>query len=219
MKHVFQTNKSFDEVKNVVLKFIKEYLENENHQVKFYKHPLGFFYTRIIQEKDVQIRLHIWTKNYQIKEDLFIHDHYYDLKSWVLCGEIEDFTYKLKKSEDNSSLAKYVGSYSESENYRYLKLTNEYYTIISKTSKIITSGNLYSIDKSKFHSNKIHFKNSNITSTLVYTFNPNKNHEPVVLGLKRIERIVEEAPILIPHEDMKSILNQLLNEIEKSNYS
>ncbi|KIC00762.1 hypothetical protein OA88_17745 [Flavobacterium sp. JRM] len=206
-------NSTFQEILNIVKPIIEEYIQSNNSNLIFYKHPLGFYYARLYESDKVQIRLHIWQKNFTLKEDLYIHDHYYDLNSWILSGKIVDYIYEISDSKSKGEYVKYVGSYNKNENNRVLKKTNEYYNILNISERYLNRGDKYSIKKNQFHSNKITFEDYTITSTLVYTHNPNLLHSPTVLGKTQMEQIIEDKPLVISYLETQKILTELLKEL------
>lgn len=190
---------------------------NQNKWInEFYRHPLGFFYCRLAERKDRQIRLHIWEKDYQIKDDLFIHDHYYDLYSWVLCGKILDFSYKVSPLKKSGIYSKFVSGYVDSENNRMLKRTDEFQQVKKIAERTILKGDKYSIPKGSYHSNKIFFDSSEVTVTLVFTNNHKENHSPNVIGLYENEIYLEDIPIPIPNEKILSLIKVCVSEIFES---
>lgn len=208
------TSKStYEEVRDFVLSFFIDFLINENYEKKFHLHPLGFYYSRIFNSENEQLRIHIWNKNYKQKDDLYIHDHYYDLNSWILLGKIKDTLYDVSIKENCGELILYQGSYNDDENYRYLNPSNLFCNILNKEERIFSKGESYFIKKNQYHSNEIIFENSEYTCTLVLTQNPNIIHSPNVLGKLKQDKIIEEVPTLIEYTDMKLIIDSIINKI------
>ena len=185
----------------------------ELNDVKFYLHPLGFIYSRLYSSENEQLRIHIWLKNYKRKEDFYIHDHYYDLSSWILLGDIKDLLYDITVKNSNGEFIIYEGSYNENENYRYLKPSNSFCNILKIEERYFTKGDKYFIEKSKYHSNEIIFKNSDYACTLVLTQNPNKIHSPKVLSKIKQGEIIEESPTLMSYNEMKLIIESIIIEL------
>lgn len=173
-------------------------------------HPLGFIYSRIYSSENEQLRIHIWPKNYKRKEDFYIHDHYYDLSSWILLGEIKDLLYDISVKKNNGEFIIYEGSYNGNENYRYLKPSSSFCNILNIEERYFTKGDKYFIEKSKYHSNEIIFKNSDYACTLVLTQNPNKIHSPKVLSKIKQSEIIEETPTLMSYKEMKLIIESII---------
>jgi len=213
MNKIITDISSYQEVRDFVVSFINEYSEIENTNTKFYLHPLGFIYSRLFNLNDKQIRLHIWHKSYKTKKDLYIHDHYYDLNSWILCGKIKDYLYEISKSTNKGEFILYEGSYEDNENYRYLRPSKFYCDIINTEERIFSKSDSYYINKGKYHSNEIIFEDSDYTCTLVITQNPNSVHSPNVLGRLKQDKIIEEKPKIILYKDMREILENILNKI------
>lgn len=204
------SNSTYEEVKYFLNFFFNEYLVKEINDIKFYLHPLGFIYSRIYSSENEQLRIHIWPKNYKRKEDFYIHDHYYDLSSWILLGEIKDLLYDISVKKNNGEFIIYEGSYNGNENYRYLKPSSSFCNILNIEERYFTKGDKYFIEKSKYHSNEIIFKNSDYACTLVLTQNPNKIHSPKVLSKIKQSEIIEETPTLMSYKEMKLIIESII---------
>ncbi|WP_448138441.1 hypothetical protein [Sphingobacterium siyangense] len=210
MSITITASSTFAEVRNFINTFLNEYLSREGNEIEFYLHPLGFIYSRIFTSENEQLRIHIWPKNYSKKDDLYIHDHYYDLNSWILLGEIKDLLYDVSVTTNTGKFIVYEGSYNDNENYRYLKPSNLFCNIIKIKERLFTKGDKYFIEKSKYHSNEIMFKDSDYTCTLVLTQNPNRVHSPKVLGKVKKHEIIEELPTLMSYIDMKLIIESII---------
>ncbi|WP_291064260.1 hypothetical protein [Empedobacter sp. UBA3239] len=206
-------NSTYTEVKHFITSFFNEYLKIEMQDVKFYLHPLGFIYSRLYSSENEQLRIHIWLKDYKKKNDFYIHDHYYDLNSWILLGEIKDLLYDISEKENSGEFIIYEGSYNENENYRYLKPSNLFCDILKTEERYFTKGDKYFIQKRKYHSNEIMFNDSDYACTLVLTQNPNKIHSPKVLSKIKKSEIIEETPSLISYSDMKLIIETLSSKL------
>lgn len=210
--NVINQNKSYEDVINCVKNIFEEILR-DRWDSKFYLHPLGFYYCRIAERQGNQIRLHIWEANYSMKKDLFIHDHYYDLCSWILVGKILDYTYSVLPAKGQSAYTKFISDYINNENNRTLNRTDEFQNIEQKGERILRKGEKYFINKETYHSNKVLFDESQITATLVYTFNHSENHSPKVIGLSVNEYYLEDNPLPISENKIKEIIEIVKKEI------
>jgi|GEM_PF-1341599 len=208
-------HKTVDEIMLVAKDIFALILETGLWQDQFFLHPLGFYYCRLFADDDHQIRLHIWEPNYPVKKDLFIHDHFYDLCSWVLCGKILDYTYSVEATDKISKYTMFTSSYLTDKNVRTLARTNAYHTVNKIEEKIIEKNNKYVIPRDTFHSNIILFEESDLTVTFIFTYNHKKNHSPNVIGLSSNEMYFETDPINISPSKVKILVEKAIGNIWK----
>ena len=142
-------------------------------------HPLGFIYSKLHEfENSEVIRIHVWNSISKIQEPLMnIHNHFYDVNSFVYCGTISNELYELSIASEPTH-AIYSGSYIN-ENTRILTKTELYKHLILRQRNLISKGNLYSIEKSEIHSGDN--VNNETTITIVFSANPG-NPTPLVFG-------------------------------------
>jgi len=57
-------------------------------------HPLGFLNIKIKYDREV-VRLHIWNTKTQSRNSNLIHNHHWDLHSYVICGTLRNITYQI----------------------------------------------------------------------------------------------------------------------------
>jgi hypothetical protein len=170
------------EANAVVKKIFRSMLLEGQWKDEFYLHPLGFYYCRLFSGPSEQIRLHIWQQGYIKKDDLFIHDHYYDLCSWVLCGAIRDFAYSVTPSAVPTEHVLYKSGYGADPNIRTIEATSEYRSVAIKKERLLVAPKKYFISRDTFHSNEIKFDQAELTVTLVYGFNYKEEHRPNIIG-------------------------------------
>ena len=207
-------NKTIDEVLNLAKEIFDSILNQEKWSNDFFLHPLGFHYCRLFHNDKHQIRLHIWEPNYPAKEDLYIHDHFYDLCSWVLCGKIKDYTYEVKPTDKKSDYCMFSSSYRTDKNVRTIAKTENFLSVKMKEERIIGRNEKYIIPRDTFHSNKILFDESDLTTTFVYTFNHKDNHSPNVVGLSKNGIYAESDPVRISPEKVKELIRKTKFNIE-----
>jgi hypothetical protein len=148
-----------------------------NNDTCFVWHPLGFVMATLIDEGENKIRLHLWPNSFQNaqKPTWLIHDHLFDLVSWVLSGSIENIEYKKRTSPFSHQL--YSVSY-EAGGSKLTKLNSfvslevdKKHSINERESYIIKSGILHqSISIS-----------SNTTVTVCHSRNV-REESPLVVG-------------------------------------
>lgn len=67
-------------------------------------HPLNFVAMRISDEKGTSLRLHLWDQRFRFGQESFeIHDHSFDLDSYVVQGSVEQVTYEIEPDDDGDS--------------------------------------------------------------------------------------------------------------------
>lgn len=213
--HRIDQNNKIDDVLNLVDEIFDSILNHEMWINDFFIHPLGFYYCRLYFSDEHQIRLHIWEPNYNIKKDLYIHDHFYDLCSWVLCGKIHDYTYDIKQTTEKSDYCMFTSSYKIDKNVRVLEKTENYLLVKIINERIIQTNEKYLITKDTFHSNKILFEESDLTATFVYTFNHKDNHTPNVVGFIMNEIYDENDPVRISPKKVKELILKTKTNIER----
>jgi hypothetical protein len=142
-------------------------------------HPLGFIYARIHEfSNNETFRIHMWNNQSKIQEPIMnIHNHFYDVNSYVLCGMVFNELYEVT-NDNHPTHSVYSGSYIDDKT-RVLSKTemNKNLAIIER--QIISEGSLYSIVKKEIHSGGN--VNDELTITIVFSENPG-NPEPLVFG-------------------------------------
>jgi len=115
----------------------------------FRAHPLGFISCTFITEGAFNARLHIWPVNEKIiqDEDIQIHDHIFDFRSWVLTGQIQNT--ELSISSDGEPFAMYSTSYDQ--NKSTLKKLDKSIRIKPTKTTRHSAGSTYSIKAGQLH--------------------------------------------------------------------
>lgn len=162
--------------KNITIPFILN--EIERLKLKFIWHPLGFIMSTYLQENNKKIRIHIWPKNYSKTQlpNWNIHNHIFDLTSWVLEGEILNIEYDLEYI-NNSNNCIYEVTYNSK--HSILKKTNNKIKMTEKNKTINVKGNTYSLKSNIFHSSIL--KGNKSALTLVLSVETD-NKCPLVVG-------------------------------------
>ncbi|MDC0713096.1 hypothetical protein POL68_31830 [Stigmatella sp. ncwal1] len=89
-------------------------LEHPELQPFFFKNPLGFFTFYLFLAKDIpdRIRMHIWPQGKRLMQDeqLQIHNHRTQFRSWIVSGSLvdENFEVNVVESKTANSLYKIV---------------------------------------------------------------------------------------------------------------
>ncbi len=209
---IINEEKSFSEIIPSVIELLKEVsLKTDNFT--FSLHPLGFYYCRLLETDTNQIRLHIWEKGYKQKQDLFIHDHYYDLCSWIILGKIEDINYTVTKSDQREKYSRFIASYGNDENSRQIERTDEYLKVVEIDRRIIVAGQKYFIQRDTFHSNNIIFEETEFTVTIAFAYNYKTAHEPNVIGFAENQIHKVEELINVSSENIKFIIDKIIADL------
>lgn len=157
-------------------------------------HPLGFIYYKMYEfSNNETFRIHIWNGQSKIQEPIMdIHNHFYDVNSYVLSGLLFNDLYEITKEKEPTHCV-YSGSYVN-ESTRILTKTELEKNLSPLGRQIINKDNLYSIKKSEIHSGGN--LNDEITITIVFSENPG-NPEPLVFGpLKGQEKYIYESNLV-----------------------
>lgn len=216
------------------LNFIIDSLKNKSIDTDFYKiliniiesiihkenlfglwHPLGFIIITLQDwYRDERLRIHIWPaslRKYNNNKN-WIHNHEYNITSLVLIGKIINNKYNFYFSEEEQQYPLYNvlhnGTNSDLVN------THKFCNIKFSTCEEIFSGQIYSIDKTEFHSSDTSLEE--ITCTLV--LNKNKQtSSPNIVG----EADYNQEKFIYKREFcdqnyLKSLLKKILVELKKN---
>lgn len=169
--------KNVTKIKNNINHIFNNLLNTDFLEQNLRYHPLGFIYCRLHEfENKENIRLHIWNKFSDIQSSsMDKHNHFYDVNSYVVKGQIINTLYALKEDED-VNYYQYKGSYINSDK-RILTKTNIGNKLIKISSTIINCGEFYRIPKEHIHSGGAIGESITIT----YSENPD-NPTPLIFG-------------------------------------
>ncbi|MEL0651529.1 hypothetical protein V6246_08855 [Algibacter sp. TI.3.09] len=167
-------NKDTNKIHNACKEII-----NKINEIVLLKHPLGFYYSELYKySDDAKIRIHIWPDNREsIQDKLNIHNHYYNITSYVYMGNIKNILFN-SFNEEPYTHALYEGTYEE-KNTRILNRTDSKFNLNIISEEVIEQGNIYEIKKSEIHIGKV--EKQTFTITLIFTENPN-NSNPKIYG-------------------------------------
>ncbi len=115
----------------------------------FIWHPLGFILCKLSEEGEKKIRLHIWPNNNDRmqKPAWLIHDHLFNLKSWVVAGRIENIEYSVEEGTPNFRV--YHARYEEDSSVLYR--TDKKIFITEKIKYLVSAGERYSVPSGMLH--------------------------------------------------------------------
>jgi hypothetical protein len=150
-----------------LLKETRRYLSNYLAELSIQIHPLGFYAIKLGQpEKGINIRLHIWNNKLQPQSmELMVHNHIFDMKSFVLKGEIFNKEYELMNAEVCSNENQFYKVQYENNQSSLIKL--ETTGDLIETKKIaVKEGSSYVVSAGVFHESIV---TCEYTATILFT--------------------------------------------------
>lgn len=143
----------------------------------FVWHPLGFVVCKFFEGGGRKLRMHLWSnaKHKTQQPAWMIHDHLFDLKSWVLSGQIENVEYEAVNTASKFRI--YGASYENGKSV--LDRTESSVDVIEKKREIIVAGNTYLVPAGVLHESRS-LKNG--TSVTVCETIDKLNRNPAVIG-------------------------------------
>lgn len=158
-----------------LIKFIRN---EKSEKIQFRYHPLGFIYARLHEYSNRDIlRIHIWSEHSMSQKPLMdIHNHYYNVNSFVLSGSISNTRYRLIESDEYTHSI-FKGTYKENDR-RVLTRTDKRKTLQLVDTEIIDEGTFYRISKDEIHSGAAQ---SGFAVTVVFNDEAG-NPNPLVFG-------------------------------------
>lgn len=147
------------------------------NNIPFVWHPLGFVMATLMSEGKEKIRLHLWPTQFQKvqKPTWLIHDHFFDLVSWVLCGEIKNIEYKKSNLEATHEL--YSVTYDS--NGSILTKLDLGISLNIQSEEIIQESGSYAIKSGILHQSISNSENT--TVTVCHTIDV-RGESPLVVG-------------------------------------
>ncbi|WED78000.1 hypothetical protein [Aeromonas allosaccharophila] len=172
--------------------------------IKFSWHPLGFVMATLLDEGSEKVRIHLWSKSFDKaqKPTWLVHDHKFDLTSWVLSGTIKNIEYKNSASSKTHQL--YSVTYNSTGSI-LTKLDEVHDLKIEKTQEI-SSGEKYKIEAGIFHQSISMSKNT--TVTICHTVDKN-SHTPLVIGELDGKRSYYYQRSLVHIDDLQKIISEI----------
>jgi len=113
-------------------------------------HPLGFLMAKVLEEPPLTLRVHIWPKYGGREQDPAwpIHDHIFDMKSWIIKGRLKNVLYR--ESENLPNFQMYLASYEGNESV--LNRTGLSLALQKEGETAYEAGQFYTVDAGVFHS-------------------------------------------------------------------
>jgi len=143
----------------------------------FKRHPLGFLSCTLLSEGSRRLRLHYWPVGgaFQQSADCQIHDHLFDLNSWVLEGLIENIEYKTSLTGDEHAL--YEASYNGDTSV--LKKTKATLRLEAARRQSFRAGERYSVAAGVLHQT---VRRGDKPATTVLVTDDRSRSAPLVVG-------------------------------------
>ncbi len=130
-----------------------------------HRHPLGFRVARLIADDSAALRLHIWPQSSRSAQPGFdIHDHAFDLASFVLLGELRQAVYEIATSRPATHAVYEVG-YDKTGSV--LRKSETAVAISPKEKRLLHAGETYSLPAGEFH--ELDRASAQCAATLVLT--------------------------------------------------
>ncbi|MBT8124761.1 MAG: hypothetical protein KJO81_08055 [Gammaproteobacteria bacterium] len=172
---------------------------------KFTWHPLGFIFCRLSIEGNRKIRLHIWPKNKGKvqKPSWMIHNHLFDLKSWVIKGQILNIEYKAYADNDGE-FTFYTACYKGEKSI--IERTDEIIGLEEIRRFLVNVGENYQIPAGRLHESiAVH---DSISITICETIDKS-DKPPLVVG----RNIGEQLFTYLRSDVADSVINEIINEL------
>ena len=171
---------------------------------KFVWHPLGFILCNLFEEGERKIRLHIWPNNNDRmqKPAWLIHDHLFNLKSWVIAGKIENTAYLVTKGSPNCRI--YNARYEKGSSVLYR--TDRKICIAEDVKSLLSAGEQYNVPSGVLHQS---VSVSEMTSVTVCETIDQPNVSPIIAGdIDGADRYSYTRAI-VDETDLRVITNQI----------
>ena len=171
---------------------------------KFVWHPLGFIMCKLSDEGTRKIRLHIWPGNKRKIQNpaWLIHDHLFDLKSWVLVGKIQNQEFEPLYSEPSKRI--YFASYKGEKSV--LERSDKTVSLVERKVEIIRAGQIYGISAGVFH--KSSTVNDCTAITVCETIDK-LNRKPMVIGENDGKEMYTYTRSMVTKEDLLNFIKEI----------
>jgi hypothetical protein len=154
-----------EELRACGLRLVGHLLSAHPAGIDIQSHPLGFGCINVGDIPAGSVRLHIWSKELFVAQTptLPIHNHIWDLFSYVLTGGVKNRMYSVAAGEKNSKYMLYRVSYDKE--FSVLRPTDSFVNCRKISESNISEGRNYRIACENFHST-VPLRDS-LTATLV----------------------------------------------------
>ncbi|MBU3007816.1 hypothetical protein [Cobetia amphilecti] len=172
-----------------------------SNNLQFSWHPLGFAVCKLLTEGNISLRVHLWPNhtNYQQLPYFPIHDHLFELKSWVLSGAIENYEYNIDCDGDEYSI--YDVSYNDK--ISTVKKSEHRCSLALVNRAVFFEGSSYNVSARTFH------KSSSVYDGVSLTVCQTENMAttpPRVLGYKNGGAQYSYNRIIVEQSEIKRLI-------------
>lgn len=188
---------------------LRIYFNNYRDGIYFQKHPLGFKYFKLGNiSATEELRLHLWTKtNENHDDDLQIHDHSFNFKSFVVFGLVENHLYKPIYEKDAVGFIYDVKFRNEKSR---LLINSSKQKLVDIKSEKLTTGNFYNINSNEFH------KTENLLEpslTLIKITKP-QNKVARVFSPKKLSKLSKFKREFFSEQENEMLIDEVINLIQ-----
>ncbi len=169
-------------------------------------HPTGFVVLRLYDDEQGTLRLHLWPPGPREHGEPCwpVHDHVWDLRSHVLCGEVESHAYAVS-DDDAGDATLYAVDYGAGRS-SCMRRSERRVSVRGLAPRRIAAGERYEVAAGAFHAS--HVGAAELTATLAATRISERSHPWVVGALEGPAVVPVERPVAAP-EQVVEILEQL----------
>lgn len=194
-------------------------IENLLRQIQDHKsdyspmwHALGFVHCKLYESTKGTLRLHIWPANARSSQEQRdkVHDHIFDLKSLILCGQVKNRTYQLGSPTNCQSASHQIVEVKYSQSGSTLAPTHKYVSPSLKDEFTTTKGHYYTVERGEFHESVVCAKT--LTSTLVVTYN-HSNSQPAALSSTQVKADVNRERVPYGSNEWSQLIKRVLKEM------
>ncbi|HEL4244407.1 hypothetical protein I5U23_09855 [Stenotrophomonas maltophilia] len=195
------------------LEALKEAL-SASHQLTPNWHALGFIHCKLFESEAGTLRLHIWPPNERspLEQKSKIHDHIFDLKSLVLCGQITNVLHTESDRIETPSKAFELHYVEYNRQGSRLIASGKEVFAAEKIRSEIKKGNTYQIQKGMLHDSQVSI--DELTATIVATYG-HVQERPRMLGTPGETPPKKRELVAFPTIDWENLIQKVIDELRK----
>lgn len=193
---------------------LQELFDKVIHQkkegVKITLHPNGFLQLPLesTDKRNSNLQLHIWNNTLERRgaKQFEIHDHAFDIESYVVMGSLKDITYSVSENPSGEYMT------FQSDGSGQMNSVNKKVSLNIKNDRTIKEGETYIIKKGDFHSsNPI----DPFTATIIKKTNIEIDYNPKLIAPTDYNQTRIEVDRNIEQETAWKLVDEVLNNIKK----
>lgn len=187
---------------------LRNYFAHYQDELFFQKHPLGFKYLKLGNISAIEeLRLHLWTNtNENHDDDLQVHDHSFNFKSFVVYGLLENYLYEPIYENDAVGFI-YNVKFRNEKSRLFIESSNQ--KLVHLKSKKIMTGNFYSIESHEFHKTE-NLKEPSLT--LIKITKP-RNKVARVFSPKKLSKLSKFDREYLSEDENRKLINNVVHLI------